>query len=112
MRGAGSPQTPRSLCLCASDRLLLARRFAGRECDLCQAATVHADPRVLRQRVLVGVAERLVTGHAVLITARDLVALLIGEELLDRVGLLDVGDFPVADRFPRGVRVRTEDQLA
>jgi hypothetical protein len=36
-------------------------------------------------------------GDAVVVAAGDVVALLVGQELLDRVGLLDVGLHPVAD---------------
>ena len=40
------------------------------------------------------------------------VAFLVGQELLDRIGLLDVCHVPVTDPFPRRVRVTAEDQLA
>src|SRR5215472_2595255 len=40
------------------------------------------------------------------------IALLVGQELLDRVSLLDVCDVPVPDSFPGGVRVAAENQLA
>jgi hypothetical protein len=53
-----------------------------------------------------------VGGHAVVVPARDLVALLVGEELLHGIGLLRIGDHPVAQAFPRRVRVRAEHQLA
>src|SRR5215510_4719705 len=92
--------------------LRLARLFSGRECDLGQARVVRPGPEVLRERILVRVGERLVCGDAVLVAARDLVALLVGQELLDRVGLLRVCDHPVADPFPRRIGVASEDQLA
>ena len=50
--------------------------------------------------------------YAVLVTAGDLVALLVGQKLRDGVGLLRIRDHPVADSFPIRVSVRPEHQLA
>src|SRR2546426_10716667 len=73
--------TPRSLWPSVSGVLLLARSFARCQRDLGQATAVHTDPGVLGQRVLVRVGQRFVRGDAILITAGDLVALLVRQEL-------------------------------
>src|SRR5262245_12187335 len=91
---SSSPGSP------ATGFLRLARTLSGREGYLGQAGVIRSRPEVLGERILVRVRERLVLGHAVLVPARDLVALLVGEELLDGVGLLRVRDHPVANTFP------------
>ena len=66
------------------------------------------------ERVVGRVRDRLVRGDAVVEAVqprREDVALLVGEELLDGVGLLDVGHQPVTDARPRRIRVAAEHQL-
>src|SRR5262245_47570342 len=50
-------------------------------------------------------------GHTMIIAAGNLIALLIGQKLLDRVCLLDVGHHPVAYTFPGGEHVTPEEEL-
>src|SRR2546425_12864177 len=72
-----------------------------------------ADPRAqaLRQRIPRRVGERLVGGDAGVAVAGDRDALLVGEELLDGVGLLDVGGLEPLDARPGGVDVAAEQEL-
>src|SRR5262245_14618335 len=49
--------------------------------------------------------------HTVVIAAGDAVTLLVGQKLLYRVGLLDIGRHPVADTFPGGVRITAKQEL-
>src|SRR4051794_31765185 len=100
MRGADIGSSHLSLQLKLA-RLLLARLLARRQRYFRQSATVHADPRILGQRITVGVGKRLVRTYAVLIAASDLVALFVGQELLNRIGLLWIGNVPIAYAFPR-----------
>src|SRR5262245_11247140 len=90
----------------------LARFLSRGEGNLGHAGAVQPYPGVLRERVLVRVRERLVRGDAVLVAAGHLVALLVRDELLDRVGLLRVGNHPVPDALPRRVRIAAEHQLS
>ena len=57
--------------------------FSPEPANLGHATAVQRHPGILGQRIFVGVAQRLMGGDAVLIAAGDLVALLVGEELLD-----------------------------
>src|SRR6185295_4617659 len=111
MRGADIRLLASKLQLMPS-KLLLARFFTGRQRNFRQPATIHADPGILGQRITLGVRKRLVCTDAVLIATRDLVALLVGQELLNRIRLLWIGDVPVAYGFPGRVRVTAEYQLA
>ncbi len=77
-----------------------------------RAISFGPTPGVLGKRILVRERQRLVRRNAVVIAAGDLVAFLICKELLDRVGLLNVRGHPVANPFPRRIRVGAEHQLA
>src|SRR5581483_7965834 len=71
-------------------------------------------PPVLGDRVVRAVREALVGREAVVeavVRRGQHVALFVGEELLDRIGLLDVRDVPVPNALPRRVRVAAEHQL-
>src|SRR5215472_12192441 len=92
--------------------LRLMRLLAGGQRDFRHTPAIERDPGVLSDRVGVGIGQRLMGGDAVLIPAGDLVALLIGQELLDRVGLLNVGGHPIANPLPRGIGVGAEYELA
>src|SRR4030095_1506222 len=71
-------------------------------------------PPVLGDRVVGRVGEPLMGRQAVVEAGRlrrQDVALLVGEELLDRVRLLDVRNVPITDPLPGGVGVAAEYQL-
>src|SRR5438132_9525643 len=90
--------------------LRFAGPLSGGEDDLRGAGAVRPDPRVPGERIPFAVAQGLVRSDAVLIAPRDLVALLVREELLDRISLLRVRDHPVPDALPGRVRVAPEHQ--
>ena len=70
-------------CSISPTRLGFARLFAGRQGDFGHTSAVQGHPGILGDWIFVGIAQRLVGGDAVLIATGDLVALLVGEELLD-----------------------------
>src|SRR5215472_13892574 len=92
--------------------LRLMRLLAGGQRDLRHPPAIECNPGVFGDRVGVGVTQRLMGGNAILIAAGNLVAFLIRQDLLDSVGLLNVGRIPIPDPLPRGIGVGTEDELA
>ena len=76
------------------------RLLAGGQRDFRHTPAIERNPGVFGDWIAVGVTQRLVRADAVLIAAGDLVALLIGQELLDRISLLNVGGHPIANSLP------------
>src|SRR5207237_4580995 len=78
------------------------------------AVSVGYGPPVLRDRVVGRVGEPFMGRDAVIEAGRirrQNVALLVGQELLDRVCLLDVCDVPVSDPLPGRIGVTAKHQL-